>query len=43
MRDSVEVTAEAGADLIADPLYASVGYLPGRAAQEQYPNCASNR
>jgi D-psicose/D-tagatose/L-ribulose 3-epimerase len=30
MSDCVQVTAEAGADLIAGPLYAPVGYLPGR-------------
>lgn len=30
MRDCVQATAEAGADLIAGPLYAPVGYLPGR-------------
>ena len=30
MSDCVQVTAEAGADLIVGPLYAPVGYLPGR-------------
>jgi D-psicose/D-tagatose/L-ribulose 3-epimerase len=30
MRDCVQVTAEAGADVIAGPLYSPVGYLPGR-------------
>ena len=30
MSDCVQVTAEAGANLIAGPLYAPVGYLPGR-------------
>src|SRR5205085_8267060 len=30
MSDCVQVTAEVGADLIAGPLYAPVGYLPGR-------------
>jgi D-psicose/D-tagatose/L-ribulose 3-epimerase len=30
MRDCVQITADAGADLIAGPLYSPVGYLPGR-------------
>ena len=30
MNDCVQATAEVGADLIAGPLYAPVGYLPGR-------------
>src|SRR4051794_14807980 len=30
MSDCVKVTAEAGATVIAGPLYAPVGYLPGR-------------
>jgi D-psicose/D-tagatose/L-ribulose 3-epimerase len=30
LSDCVQVTAEAGADVIAGPLYSPVGYLPGR-------------
>ncbi len=35
LSDCIKLTAEAGADLIAGPLYAPVGYLPGRRRTEE--------